>query len=102
MKTNKAVLILIICVFGISLGGCGKASLKKKVLIIGADGMRPDIIQEIEMPNINALILEGSVSFNAQNVNDGVESDFNGHSVTNWASLLTGMSPSSTGITHNS
>lgn len=58
--------------------------MKKKVLIIGLDGCRPDSIKIATTPNIDALISDGLVCWNAQ-------TEIRTISGAAWTSLLTGV-----------
>ncbi|MFT5279184.1 MAG: hypothetical protein ACI9P8_000818, partial [Bacteroidia bacterium] len=65
-----------------------------KVLLIGIDGCRPDALQAANTPNLDALMANGSYTFDA--MNDGITISGPG-----WGSLLTGVWPTKHGITDN-
>ena len=62
-------------VFVLSLGlmlwltACGDGNATKKVLVIGIDGIRVDILAETNTPNIDQLIAEGFFSDQALSAN---------------------------------
>ena len=72
----------------------GSTAQIQKALLIGIDGCRPDGIQQANTPNIDALILNASYTWDA--MNDGVTSSGPG-----WSSLLTGVLPNKHGIVNN-
>lgn len=68
--------------------------LRKKVLLIGLDGVRPDVLAEVATPNIDALIREGAFSSNARTGYPSV-------SGPGWSSMLIGVWPDKHGVTNN-
>jgi predicted AlkP superfamily pyrophosphatase or phosphodiesterase len=68
---------------------------KKKVLIIGIDGCRPDTLIAAETPNLDALIDDGLVSYQAQTCEFTM-------SAPGWSSMLTGVWPPKHGVRDNS
>lgn len=66
----------------------------KKVLIIGIDGVRPDVLAEVPTPNIDALAANGTFSDAAQTGRPTV-------SGPGWSSLLIGVWPAKHGVTNN-
>lgn len=84
----------------LTLAGCGGESpedsqpLTPKVLVIGIDGVRPDVLAEVPTPNLDALIAEGSFSDQAQT---GIPSV----SGPGWSSFLNGVWPDKHGVTNN-
>lgn len=79
------------------LGGssvaCGSSDAKK-VLLIGLDGVRVDILAEAETPNIDALIANGTFSEWARTGTPTV-------SGPGWSSMLTGVWPEKHGVHGN-
>lgn len=67
---------------------------RKKVLIIGIDGCRPGALRVADTPNLDALIGEGVVSYQAQTCEFTV-------SAPGWSSMLTGVWPAKHGVTDN-
>ena len=67
---------------------------RKKVMIIGVDGCRPDALMMAATPNIDALVQEGSSSMSAM-------ADFVTLSGTSWSSILTGVWRSKHGVNNN-
>jgi predicted AlkP superfamily pyrophosphatase or phosphodiesterase len=68
--------------------------LRKKVLLIGLDGVRPDVLAEVATPNIDALIDRGAFSANARTGYPSV-------SGPGWSSMLIGVWPEKHGVTNN-
>ncbi|MGD2154238.1 MAG: alkaline phosphatase family protein [Gemmatimonadales bacterium] len=86
--TFSAVTILL-------LTGCaGESPIEKKVLVIGIDGVRPDVLAEVHTPAIDALAadggLSGRITTRAQTV-----------SGPGWSSTLTGVWPDKHRVTSN-
>jgi arylsulfatase A-like enzyme len=65
-----------------------------RVLVIGIDGVRPDVLAEVATPNIDALIADGTFSDRAQTGRPTV-------SGPGWSSLLTGVWPAKHGVIDN-
>lgn len=65
-----------------------------KVIVIGIDGVRPDVLGEVSTPNIDALIAEGSFSVRTRTTTPSV-------SGPGWSSMLTGVWPEKHGVTNN-
>ncbi|MCH8273587.1 MAG: alkaline phosphatase family protein [Armatimonadetes bacterium] len=87
--------ILAAAVLSISHASHGVADLKKKVLIIGLDGVRPDALLVAKAPNLLRLIEEGAFSDKAQTGEVPV-------SGPGWSSLLTGVWMEKHGVRDNS
>jgi len=68
---------------------------RPKVLVIGIDGVRPDVLAQVETPNLDALIAAGTFSERAQTGRPTV-------SGPGWSSFLTGVWPDKHGVTDNS
>ncbi|MBP1963140.1 NPCBM/NEW2 domain-containing protein [Paenibacillus aceris] len=69
---------------------------KKRVLILGLDGTRPDALQEANTPNLDQLMHDGASYFTAwANASDT-------WSGTGWSSILTGVWKAKHGVTNNS
>jgi len=66
------------------LCSCGRERLTKKVLLIGLDGVRVDILAQADTPNIDALMADGSFSDQAQTRPPTV-------SGPGWSSMLIGV-----------
>ena len=66
--------------------GCGKPSGQPKVLLIGIDGVRVDVLAQANTPNIDALIADGTFSDRAQTDTPTV-------SGPGWSSMLIGVWP---------
>ena len=66
----------------------------RRVLLISADGLRPDAIQQVDTPNIDALIARGAVSWTAKTVLPSV-------TLPAHASMLSGQTVGQHGVTWN-
>lgn len=65
-----------------------------KVLVIGIDGVRPDVLAEVPTPNLDALAAEGAFTDHAHTRVPSV-------SGPGWSSLLTGVWPAKHGVEDN-
>ena len=70
------------------------APLRPKVLVIGIDGVRPDVLAEVPTPNIDALAAAGSFTAAARTGLPSV-------SGPGWSSMLTGVWPEKHGVVNN-
>jgi predicted AlkP superfamily pyrophosphatase or phosphodiesterase len=68
--------------------------MRKKCLIIGLDGVRPDALAVAETPNVDALIASGTYTDSAQTCAITVSGPA-------WASLLTAVDPAKHGVVSN-
>jgi predicted AlkP superfamily pyrophosphatase or phosphodiesterase len=93
MRQTRLLLILI----GLgTLAGCGRrdAPPPPKVLIIGIDGVRPDVLAEVATPHLDALIAAGAYSDRAQTGLPTI-------SGPGWSSMLIGVWPAKHGVLNN-
>ncbi|GAG36507.1 unnamed protein product, partial [marine sediment metagenome] len=65
-----------------------------KVLLIGIDGIRVDVMREVPTPNIDALAAAGAFSEDARNVRPTVSGPC-------WSSILIGVGPEKHGVHNN-
>jgi len=65
-----------------------------KVLLIGIDGVRPDVLAEVATPNIDALATAGSFT-------DRARTGYPSVSGPGWSSMLNGAWPEKHGVTDN-
>ena len=65
-----------------------------KVLLIGIDGVRPDVLAEVPTPSIDALAAAGWYTAQARTTTPSV-------SGPSWSSMLTGVWPGKHGVTNN-
>jgi predicted AlkP superfamily pyrophosphatase or phosphodiesterase len=65
-----------------------------KVLLIGLDGVRPDVLAEVSTPNIDALAAEGAFTPHARTGMPSV-------SGPGWSSMLNGVWPEKHGVVDN-
>ncbi len=65
-----------------------------KVLLIGIDGVRPDVLAEVPTPNIDALAAAGWYTAEARTTTPSV-------SGPSWSSMLTGVWPAKHGVVDN-
>lgn len=73
---------------------CAEGGPTRKVLVIGLDGVRPDILAETETPNIDALTTVGAYS-------DDVTTKAQTISGPGWSSMLTGVWPEKHRVVNN-
>ncbi|WP_045027534.1 alkaline phosphatase family protein [Draconibacterium sediminis] len=78
---NRILFLLVLFVVSYNIFAQGR---EKKVLIIGIDGCRPDVLKEAQTPAINKLIGNGAYSFSAKT--DPISS-----SGICWTGMLTGV-----------
>jgi hypothetical protein len=76
--------LCVFCVLALSLVASFAGPLKKKVLIIGIDGTRPDSLAVAHTPNLDALKTNGAFS-------DRVVTHPVTHSAACWSSMFTGV-----------
>jgi predicted AlkP superfamily pyrophosphatase or phosphodiesterase len=84
------------------LAACGRgdgsskatAARTPKVLVIGIDGVRPDVLAEVSTPHIDALVAEGAFT-------DAARTGLPSVSGPGWSSFLTGVWPAKHGVTNN-
>lgn len=93
--TDRVLLTLLISVL---TAGCGAGEPAPrripKVLVIGIDGVRPDVLAEVPTPNLDALAAEGAFTAHARTGLPSV-------SGPGWSSFLTGVWPDKHGVTDN-
>ncbi len=65
-----------------------------KVLLIGIDGVRPDVLTAVETPNIDALSGAGTMTARTTTTTPSVSGPA-------WSSMLTGVWPEKHGVTNN-
>ncbi|NNF13514.1 MAG: hypothetical protein HKN72_09830 [Gemmatimonadetes bacterium] len=85
----------------IALGfGCGTSqsdsapARRAKVLLIGIDGVRPDVLAEVQTPNLDALIAAGAYTAGTTTTTPSVSGPA-------WSSMLTGVWPEKHGVLSN-
>ena len=79
----------------LALAACGPAAQPTpRVLLIGIDGVRPDVLAEVPTPNIDALAASGWYTAEARTTDPSV-------SGPSWSSMLTGVWPEKHGVTNN-
>ncbi|UCF21014.1 MAG: alkaline phosphatase family protein [Gemmatimonadota bacterium] len=88
---KRAVFFLVVS--GVLLTACGEPAAKK-VLVIGIDGVRPDVLAQVSTPHIDALIAAGAFS-------GAVVSEARTVSGPSWSSILTGVWPEKHGVNSN-
>ena len=75
-------------------GGTPEAAQGGRVLLIGIDGVRPDVLAETPTPNLDALAESGVLIDDARTTTPSV-------SGPSWSSMLTGVWPGKHGVTNN-
>ncbi|UCC72528.1 MAG: alkaline phosphatase family protein [Gemmatimonadota bacterium] len=85
----------VVCAIAVLLlAACGEPRIEKKVLVIGIDGVRPDVLAEVHTPAIDALAAEGAF--------DGrIQTKAQTRSGPGWSSMLTGVWPDKHRVTSN-
>ena len=78
-----------------AMHGAVAAQPVPKVLLIGIDGVRPDVLAEVPTPNIDSLAATGWLTTEARTTTPSV-------SGPSWSSMLTGVWPEKHGVTNNS
>ena len=71
-----------------------RAQTTPRVLLIGIDGVRPDVLAEVPTPNMDALAASGWYTAAARTTTPSV-------SGPSWSSMLTGVWPEKHGVTDN-
>ncbi len=87
----------LICAAVLSLAAATEVAAQPtpKVLLIGIDGVRPDVLAEVPTPNIDSLAASGWYTDVARTTTPSV-------SGPSWSSMLTGVWPEKHGVTNNS
>ncbi len=80
----RYLLLLLFSIYLLPCDATGQTSLRRRVLVIGIDGCRPDALIAANTPIIDGLIANGCVSYLAQT--GDITSSGPG-----WSSLLTGV-----------
>lgn len=91
---NKITLVSALVLFALSLSA-GVGGHKRKVLIIGIDGVRSDALQQAFTPNIDSLVAHGFMTYNSWHE----DITWSGPS---WSSIMTGVYHLKHGVTNNS
>lgn len=78
----------------LSVLSCAERAPVKKVLVIGLDGVRPDVLAEVNTPYIDALIAVGAFSDRAVTKAQTI-------SGPGWSSMLTGVWPEKHRVVNN-
>jgi predicted AlkP superfamily pyrophosphatase or phosphodiesterase len=87
MNTDKINQLTTLTLATLLATACvGEPVLEKKVLVIGIDGVRPDVLAQLETPNIDALIATGCYS-------DDIQTGAQTISGPGWSSMLIGAWP---------
>jgi hypothetical protein len=89
-----ALLLSALAVISMSSCGAGQASPSKKVIVLGIDGMDPNILEKMmaegKMPNFSKLAKQGGYS--------RLDSSIPPQSPVAWSDFITGMDPGGHGI----
>jgi arylsulfatase A-like enzyme len=92
MMSCRSVLRLSLAIGALFLGH--PAEGQQKVLLIGIDGVRPDVLADVATPNLDRLISEGAFS-------DQVRTTRPTSSGPAWSSMLTGVWPEKHAVLSN-
>ena len=82
-----------LAIAGVAFAG-GAAAQTPKVLIIGIDGVRSDVLVEVATPNLDALMAEGAWSLTARTTIPTI-------SGPSWSSMLIGVWPNKHNVFNN-
>ena len=93
MPFTRRILLLVLAV-GFSACSPSPEPLRPKVLLVGIDGVRPDVLAEVPTPHFDALVAEGAYTGQARTGSPTV-------SGPGWSSMLTGVWPGKHGVRSN-
>lgn len=87
---------LLACVGPVACGAgrTGDGARTPKLLLIGIDGVRPDVLAAVATPNLDALAAAGVLIDDARTTTPSVSGPA-------WSSMLTGVWPAKHGVTDN-
>lgn len=88
---HSATIALSLALF---LPCCDSSSQERKVLLIGLDGVRVDIMAQANTPNLDAIVAAGAFSDRTRTASPSV-------SGPTWSSMLTGVWPEKHGVHSN-
>lgn len=91
---SRLALLVLTCALATPLDAAAQESRTPKVILIGIDGVRPDVLRSVPTPNLDALIRTGAYSDRAQTGLPTI-------SGPGWASMLTGVWKEKHGILSN-
>ena len=92
----------LVLVLACACGSDGGVSKTKHVLVIGIDGLRSDALQQVSTPAIDALIAEGTVTYDAFAGGVlGTPTEQMTWSGAGWGSILTGVWVDKHGVEFN-
>lgn len=96
---------LLILIAAVTLAACGSdsgAAPDKHALVIGIDGLRVDALQQASTPAMDALIAEGTVTYDAVAGGElGTATEQRTLSGPGWSSILTGVWADKHGVEDN-
>ena len=92
-RRTQQLLTLLSFTSVVIAAACSRPQINK-VLVIGLDGVRPDVLAEVSTPNIDSLISEGFFV-------DDIRSKAQTVSGPGWSSTLTGVWPDKHRVTSN-
>jgi len=92
---KKAQILLRLLAAAVVLSGCASVKTERQhVIIIGVDGLSPAGIQQASTPIMDELCAQGACTFQARGVMPTKSSP-------NWASMVSGATPTQHGVTSN-
>lgn len=98
----KRLLLLSIALL-VGCGGVDGTPKSKHILIVGIDGARVDVLQQASTPRLDALVAEGTVTYDAFAGGElGTPTEQGTWSGPGWSSILTGVWVDKHGVRFNS
>jgi predicted AlkP superfamily pyrophosphatase or phosphodiesterase len=94
VNVRTRIRVMILALSSLAAGCTGAEPRTPKVLVIGIDGVRPDVLAQVPTPNLDALASDGTFT-------DKARTGFPSVSGPGWSSLLTGVWPEKHGVTDN-
>lgn len=85
---RRWIFVVAACI-AVGATACGEAPTSRHVLVIGIDGVRPDVLRDVPTPNLDALAQAGVLR-------DDAKTGLPTVSGPGWSSFLTGVWPKST------